>query len=66
VGEFLLSYELADFSNETERLVTESQHLHEAQVSHRELLAALNEEHQIWSDQRDILNGAIFEMDHAL
>jgi uncharacterized coiled-coil DUF342 family protein len=66
VGEVTLSYELSDFSSETARLVSESQKLHEAQVSYRERLAALNEERQLWIDQRDILNGALSEMDSAL
>jgi uncharacterized coiled-coil DUF342 family protein len=61
-----LSYELSDFSSETTRLVSESQKLHEAQVSYRERLAALNEERQLWIDQRDILNGALSEMESAL
>jgi len=65
-GEITLSYELSDFSSETTRLVSESQKLHEAQVSYRERLAALNEERQLWIDQRDILNGALSEMDSAL
>jgi hypothetical protein len=65
-GDVTLSYELGEFTNESERLVAESQHLHEAQVSHRDRLANLNEERQLWSDQRHILNGAIAEMDHAL
>jgi hypothetical protein len=61
-----LSYELGDFSEETDRLVTESQRLHDAQVSHRQRLAALNEERQLWADQRDILSGALAEMDQSL
>ncbi len=65
-GEITLSYELNEFSFETDRLVAESQHLHEKQVSYRERLALLNEERQLWADQRDIINGAIAEMDHSL
>lgn len=65
-GEITLSYELNDFSNETTRLVLESQTLHEAEVGYRERLAALNEERQLWADQRDILKGAISEMEGAL
>ena len=61
-----LSYELDDFSEETDRLVTESQRLHDAQVSHRQRSAALNEERQLWADQRDILSGALAEMDQSL
>ena len=65
-GEITLNYELGDFSHETERLVLESQNLHEAQVKYREQLAALNEERQLWSNQRQVLNGAISEMTGAL
>jgi hypothetical protein len=65
-SEITLSYELNDFSNETSRLVSESQSLHESEVKYREQLAALNEEQQLWIDQRAILNGAISEMEGAL
>jgi hypothetical protein len=65
-GEITLSYELSDFSNETARLILESQTLHEAEVGYREELAGLNEERQLWVDQREILKGAISEMEGAL
>ena len=65
-SEITLSYDMSDFNSETQRLVSESRLLHEAQVMHREKLALLNEEQQLWHDQRDILNGAIAEMDHTL
>jgi FtsZ-binding cell division protein ZapB len=65
-GEITLQYELKEFSQETDRLVSESQRLHDAQVSYRERLAQLNEERHLWNDQRDIINGAIAEMDGAL
>jgi hypothetical protein len=65
-GEITLNYDLKDFSNETNRLVLESQTLHEAEVGHRERLATLNEERQLWLDQLEILRGAISEMEGAL
>lgn len=65
-SEITLSYDLSDFSRETDRLVANSQGLHNKQVSHREELAALNEEFQLWTDQRAIINGAIAEMDSSL
>lgn len=65
-GEITLSYELSDFSNETGRLISESQRLHEAEVKYRQQLASLREERQLWADQRDILNGAIAEMEGSL
>ncbi|WIG49207.1 MAG: hypothetical protein OJF48_000122 [Afipia sp.] len=60
-----LTYDLANFAQETGRLVAESQHLHEAQASYRDRLARLNEELQLWNEQKGILNGALAEMNDA-
>lgn len=65
-SEVTLTYELNDFSAETERLISESKKLHIAEFKYREELAKLHQEYQLWSDQKDVLNGAIHEMDGAL
>jgi uncharacterized Zn finger protein (UPF0148 family) len=54
-----------DFVNETERLVREGQELHSEQARYRVELAALNDEHQLWSDHTALVEAALRENDQA-
>jgi uncharacterized coiled-coil DUF342 family protein len=65
-GAVTLNFELEDFSNETDRLVNESRNLHKTQVKYREELGALNEERQLWFEQKELLRAAIAELEGAL
>lgn len=51
-GEITLSYELNDFAGETDRLVAESQHLHECEVKYRNQIRARSHHHRRGRQQR--------------
>lgn len=56
---------LADFEDETARLVEESQRLHEREVEHREKLAELAEVRALWSAQLAVARAALSELDEV-
>jgi hypothetical protein len=56
---------LADFEDETARLVVESQRLHEREVEHREKLAELAEVRALWSAQLAVARAALSELDEV-
>lgn len=56
---------LSDFKEETERLLKESQQLHEREVEHREKLAELADVRALWSAQLAIARAALKELDEA-
>jgi hypothetical protein len=56
---------LADFEDETARLVDESQQLHEREVEHREKLAELAEVRALWSAQLAVARAALCELDEV-
>lgn len=64
-GEVVLNYDLKDFEDDTARLVAESQILHEKQARYLKLLASLNEERQLWVEQKELVKTALAEMDEA-
>jgi len=56
---------LADFEEETARLVAESQRLHEREVEHREKLSELAEVRSLWSAQLAVTRAALAELDEV-
>lgn len=60
-----LALDIDAFSQETDRLVAEGQTLHNRQSKYRADLAALNEEHQLWSDQVAVVESALKEADET-
>lgn len=56
---------LADFEDETARLVEESQRLHEREVAHREKLAELAEVRALWSAQLAVARAALSELEEV-
>jgi hypothetical protein len=56
---------LSDFEKESERLVLESQRLHEREVEHRERLAELAEVRALWSAQLTVARAALSELDEV-
>lgn len=60
-----LSLDLSAFSAETDRLVAESQALHDTQARYRAKLAGLNEEAALWHDHISVVESALRELDDA-
>ena len=60
-----LQLTLADFEDETARLVEESQRLHDREVEHREKLAELAEVRALWSAQLAVARAALSELDEV-
>ena len=61
--ETTLHLTLSDFQEETQRLLTESQALHEREVEHRAKLAELAEVRSLWSTQLAVTRAALSELD---
>ena len=60
-----LNYDLADFQEETQRLLTKSQDLHVRETDYRTRLSALVEERLLWLEQKNLLKAALTEMNEA-
>jgi len=58
-----LAIDLATFSEETERLVSEGQALHNAQSRYRIELSGINEEFHLWSEHVAVVEAALGELD---
>lgn len=56
---------LSDFQEETQRLLTESQVLHEREVEHRAKLGGLAEVRSLWSAQLAVTRAALSELDEV-
>lgn len=63
--ETMLHLTLADFQDETQRLLVESQRLHEREVEHRAKLSELAEERSLWSAQLAVARAALTELDEV-
>jgi hypothetical protein len=61
--ETTLHLTLSDFQEEMQRLLTESQALHEREVEHRAKLAELTEMRSLWSAQLAVTRAALSELD---
>jgi hypothetical protein len=61
--ETALHFTLSDFQEETQRLLVESQRLHEREVEHRAKLAELAEVRSLWSAQLAVTQAALSELD---
>src|SRR5262249_43792318 len=58
-----IALSLEEFSQDTDRLVAESQALHTEQARYRAKLASLAEEHQLWSEHVALVQAALKEVD---
>jgi hypothetical protein len=65
-SDIVLTYNLADFRQESDRLVAESNLLREEQTKYRRKISVLSEERQLWANQRHIIAEALREMNEAL
>ena len=60
-----LIFDLAAFAQETDRIVAESQKLHQEQATYRNELARLNEEYQLWRDHVAVVEAGLREVSDA-
>lgn len=60
-----IHFDLSDFQAETERLLAESQRLHEVQSGHRAALAELVESRALWAAQASVTRAALAESEEV-
>lgn len=58
-------FDIDDFQAETEKLLRESQRLHERQTEHREVLSELVERRALWSAQASVTRAALAEFEEV-
>lgn len=60
-----MTLDLDQFKQETEKLVQESQFLHDTQTQYRNELAVINEEYHLWIEHVSVIEAALQETDEA-
>jgi len=63
VSDVVLSFDLADFQEESDQLLEESRKLHQDEADYRQRLAAISEERRLWLEQRDLVKATLAEID---
>ena len=63
VSDVVLSFDLADFQEESDQLLEESRKLHQDEADYRQRLADISEERRLWLEQRDLVKATLAEMD---
>ncbi|MFM9848577.1 MAG: hypothetical protein ACKVP3_15615 [Hyphomicrobiaceae bacterium] len=60
-----IDFDMDAFRGDTDRLVSQSQALHNEQARYRTDLASVNEEYQLWADHVAVVQSALSEIDEA-